>query len=370
MAKEGRDDAGELIKVSKLYTKTKSFFADASKSGRFWARRLISPMPHREVAVACLEHFRINRGIDFPLMGLKHHQPIEMPLDFNEGIPRRYDLDRLPTISLVTPSYNQSEMLERTIQSVLSQKYPKLQYVIQDGGSTDDSVKVIKKYESQLHYWESRSDEGQSHAIEMGFKNTDGEIMAWLNSDDILIPGALWQMAHFFRKHRNVDVAFGHRVIIDQHDRKIGQWVLPSNTHHYLKYADYLAQESVFWNRRIWNRVGGIDRSFRFAMDWDLFLRFKSAYGKFKRIGKFIGAFRIHDAQKTSSQIADIGAREMDLLRKRELGRVPESTEISKKLVWLYWRNYLIERAMSRGFYRIPTDFVQASLDANAHPIA
>ncbi|HMO91612.1 MAG TPA: glycosyltransferase family 2 protein [Pirellulaceae bacterium] len=316
----------------------------------------MSPAPHSEVALACLQHFHGNLGVRFPLMGLKHHHPVELPLDFEEAVPKRYNLKRLPTISIVTPSYNQAEMLERTIKSVLSQRYPKLQYVIQDGGSKDGSVDVIKKYESQLHHWESRSDEGQAHAIELGFKRTDGEVMAWLNSDDILMPGALWKMARFFQSGRRVDVAYGHRMIIDQHDRKVGQWLLPSNTHNYLKYADYLPQESVFWRRKIWDRVGGVDRKFRFAMDWDLFLRFKGAYGKFKRIGNFIGAFRVHDAQKTSAQIADVGAEEMNLLRKRELGRIPESLELTKKLVWLYWRNYFIERAMNRGLYRVDTD--------------
>jgi len=349
-----------------VFRKSKALLRRACRSSKSLGRHLISPTPHRQIAVACLEHMRVNRGVDFPLMGLKHHPPVELPLNFNDGIPTKFDKNRLPRISIVTPSYNQADMLERTIKSVLCQNYPNLQYVIQDGGSTDESVKVIRKYEDKLHYWESRADAGQSHAIELGFKHTDGEVMGWLNSDDILMPGSLWQLARFFNRHPNVDVAFGHRMIIDEWDQKIGQWVLPANTHHYLKYADYLAQESVYWTRRIWDRVGGIDRSFRFAMDWDLFLRFQGSFAKFKRIKHFIGAFRIHDSQKTSVQIADVGSREMDMLRKRELGRVPAQPEISKKLVWLYWRNYMIESAIRKGIYRIGSEPTQSSLPARS----
>ncbi len=324
------------------------------QSGKYWTQRLFSPSPHRELAVAALQHFQANKGLNIPLMGLKHHNPVDMPLDFSGSkMPRKIRQSRLPKISLVTPSYNQADMLERTILSVLSQGYPNLQYVIQDGGSTDGSVKVIRKYEGQLHYWESKPDKGQSHAIEMGFQQTDGEIMGWLNSDDILMPGALWDIAQHFIRHPKTDVAFGHRVIIDEQDRKIGQWVLPSTTHHYLPYADYLAQESVYWHRRIYERVNGIDPQFRFAMDWDLFLRFKRSTAKFRRIRSFIGAFRIHAAQKTSSIISDVGAQEMDILRERELGRIPGQIEISKKLIWLYWRNYFIEKAMKHGLYRV-----------------
>jgi len=336
-----------------MLRKARNTWAKHRQSFRFWSRQLASRAPHRQLAIAWLDHLRVNRGINFPLMGLRHHDPQDLSLDFYRQKPSWVRTADLPVISLVTPSFNQAEMLERTIQSVLSQKYPKLQYVIQDGGSTDGSVEIIKKYEHLLHNWESTRDEGQSHAIEMGFGKTDGQVMGWLNSDDILMPGSLWEIANFFRSNPRMDVAFGHRIIIDEQDRKIGQWVLPSNTHHYLPYADYLAQECVFWNRRIWDRVNGIDRSFRFAMDWDLFLRFRRAEGRFRRIPKFIGAFRIHEAQKTSAQIHDIGSQEMELLRARELGRVPEPRELSKRLVWLYWKNYLLESACRRGLFSL-----------------
>jgi len=344
--------------MANIFSRTRDWSRSVFDRVKTVSQHLASPSPHRQLAIAWLDHMRSNKGVDFPLLGLQHHRPQEMPLNFESVRLPAIREQSLPVISLVTPSYNQADMLERTIKSVLSQNYPRLQYVIQDGGSTDGSVKVIEKYASHLHHWESRPDGGQSQAIELGFRHTDGEIMGWLNSDDILMPGALWDIARFFQRRPSLDVAYGHRVIIDKQDRKIGQWVLPANTHCYLHYADYLAQESVYWTRRIWERAGGIDPSFRFAMDWDLFLRFRRSMGKFKRIHRFVGAFRIHESQKTSAQISEVGEQEMNLIRRRELGHVPEHSEISKRLVWLYWRNYMIERAVRGGFSRLQTQFV------------
>lgn len=332
---------------------TKQFLLRRKKSISYWMRQLGSRSPHRQVAVAWLDYLRTTRGVNFPLMGLSHHDPLELPTDRGGDMPASISMVGLPVISIVTPSYNQAHMLERTIRSVLDQNYPRLQFVVQDGGSKDHSVEIIKRYASRLHHWESCSDEGQAHAIQMGFARTTGDVMGWLNSDDILMPGALWDIARFFQKNKNVDVAYGHRVIIDEDDRKIGQWVLPANTHKYLPYADYLAQESVYWTRRIWDKVGGVDRSFQFAMDWDLFLRFWRASGRFQRIPKSIGAFRIHSAQKTSSIINDVGAREMDRLRRRELGHVPHPQELARQLIWLYWRNYAMDSANKMGLYRV-----------------
>ncbi len=278
-------------------------------SFRLWLRQLSSRGPHRQFAVAWLDHLRVNRGVTFPLMGLSHHPPrtSEHPAPYRS--PPVISMVGLPTISIVTPSYNQATMLERTIRSVLDQDYPQLQYVIQDGGSTDHSVDIIRRYASRLHHWDSRPDEGQAHAIQLGFARTDGQVMGWLNSDDILLPGALWEIARFFQKNPDVDVAYGHRLIIDEQDHEVGRWVLPANTHKYLPWADYLAQESVYWTRQIWDRVHGIDRSFQFAMDWDLFLRFRRASARFQRIPRMIGGFRLHENQKTAAQIADVGAQ-------------------------------------------------------------
>jgi len=158
--------------------------------------------------------------------------------------------------------------------------------------------------------------------------------MAWLNSDDILFPGAMAFVADFFVKNPEVDVVYGHRVLIDEEDREIGRWLLPPHDDKVLSWADFIPQETLFWRRLIWDKAGGrIDETFRFAMDWDLLLRFRDAGARFARLPAFLGAFRVHAQQKTTAGISDIGFAEMDRLRQRTLGRVPSRIEIRKAMV-------------------------------------
>jgi glycosyltransferase involved in cell wall biosynthesis len=234
-----------------------------------------------------------------------------------------------PLISLVTPSYNQGHFIERTICSVLDQEYPNLEYFIQDGGSTDETVDVLKRYQGQLTGWISEQDDGQSQAINRGFHRTRGEIMGWLNSDDLLLPGSLTRVADFFERHPDVDVVYGDRLLIDENDMEIGRWILPKHDSVVLSWVDYIPQETLFWRRSIWDKVGGtINESFRFAMDWDLIVRFRNKGARIVHIPSLLGAFRVHSSQKTSSMINEVGLREMDSIRLRELGRVPSWSEI------------------------------------------
>ncbi len=238
---------------------------------------------------------------------------------------------QLPKISIVTPSFRQGAYIERTIRSVLAQGYDPLEYFVQDGGSEDDTRAILERYSDRLSGWESRPDSGQSQAINRGFERTSGEIMAWLNSDDILLPGALATVADYLERHPAVDVVYGHRILIDEHDREIGRWTLPTHSDAVLSWADFVPQETLFWRRRIWDKVGGrVDESFRFAMDWDLLVRFREAGARFARIPRFLGGFRVHAQQKTSAGISDIGFQEMDRIRERVLGRVPSGMEVRR----------------------------------------
>lgn len=268
-----------------------------------------------------------------PKLGILNQHP---PREISPKIFRKVKLatDALPCISIVTPSYCQAKFLERTIKSVLDQNYSQLEYVIQDGGSSDDSCAIINRYADKLIHWESVPDNGQAHAINLGFAKTTGEIMAWLNSDDMLMPGALCHIANYFATHSDVDVVYGHRLLIDDNGKLIGRWVLPDHSDEVLSWADFIPQETLFWRRRIWDRVGGmLDESYQFAMDWDLLLRFRDARAKFARIPEFLGAFRVHESQKTSSVINEIGQKEMNMLRFRSLGRIPSSSEIKRNLL-------------------------------------
>ena len=207
---------------------------------------------------------------------LRNHSPRPLSLPPHYALPRI--LRSPPSISIVTPSFNQGHVLEETLRSVLDQRYPSLEYFVQDGGSTDASVEVLRRYGSRLTHWESAPDGGQSAAINLGMRRTTGDILAYLNSDDLLLPGSLAYVAEYFQSHPEVDVVYGHRVLIDESGREIGRWVLPPHDERAIAFADFIPQETMFWRRRAWERVGSrIDESFRFAMDWDLILRFRAA---------------------------------------------------------------------------------------------
>ncbi|MDR3491459.1 MAG: glycosyltransferase family 2 protein [Gammaproteobacteria bacterium] len=272
-------------------------------------------------------------------------RPLVIKKQYQDKIP----LINTPTISLVTPSFNQGEFIERTILSVIEQKYPALEYIIQDGGSNDNTQEVIQKYASSLKYWDSQKDNGQSHALNLGFEHATGEIMAYLNSDDILLPGTLAYVANYFTSNPNIDVIYGHRILIDEHDHEIGRWVLPPHNSKVLKWADYIPQETLFWRKSIWDKAGAqIDESFKFAMDWDLLLRFQKAGARFARLPRFLGAFRIHSHQKTSAQISKVGVDEMHRLRTRSHGRQVSHIEIKRNII-----PYLIKHIIFHKLYKI-----------------
>jgi glycosyltransferase involved in cell wall biosynthesis/GT2 family glycosyltransferase len=254
-----------------------------------------------------------------------------------------------PVISIVTPSYNQADFLERTIRSVLEQDYPRLEYIVQDGGSPDGTVDVLRRHAETLTRWESIPDRGQAHALNLGFRHATGEILAYLNSDDLLLPGALDHVARYFTAHPEVDVVYSHRVIIDPDDQEVGRWVLPPHDDEVLSWQDYVPQETLFWRRSIWERSGGrMDESFHFALDWDLLLRFREAGARFARLPRFLGAFRIHPRQKTSALFTQLYYPEIRRLRERCHGRPVPREEIRRAL-----RPYLRRQVLYHQLYRM-----------------
>ena len=284
-------------------------------------------------------------GLRPPLFKLRHHRPRPMRLP---GVYYRVDAPHDgPTISIVTPSYNQAQYLGRTIESVLSQGYGRLEYFVQDGGSGDGSVDVLRGYAGRFG-WVTEKDNGQADAINRAFRRTTGEVMAWLNSDDLLLPGTLAYVGRYFAENPEVDVIYGHRVLIDQDDAEIGRWVVPPHDGDTLRWVDTIPQETMFWRRRIWDRVGGVDASFQFAMDWDLILRFLEAGARFVRVPRFLGAFRVHQDQKTLSRAADLGRPEIRKLRERTLGRVPTKSQIARRM-----SGYLATHLVLHAGYRL-----------------
>jgi glycosyltransferase involved in cell wall biosynthesis len=236
-------------------------------------------------------------------------------------------------ISVVTPSFNQVAFLAQTMGSVLGQTGCDPEYVVQDGGSTDGSTQLIRRESSRLSTWSSERDSGQADAIAKGFAKTAGapeDLMAWINSDDFYLPGALAFVASYFARHPEVDVLYGHRIVVDESSREIARWFLPPHHHEVLRLYDFVPQETLFWRRRIWDQVGGLDSSFQFAMDWDLLLRFQTAGAKIVRVPYFLACFRVHGAQKTTARMRDLGQKEIDLLRKRTFGRTLEPQDLEQ----------------------------------------
>jgi Glycosyl transferase family 2 len=292
------------------------------------------------------------RQLTAPRIGrLRHHPPTPLlvPTSYFTTEPLR----PAPTISIVTPSFGQGGFIERTLYSVVSQNYPALEYVVQDGGSTDDTVDVLRRYERALSRWASEPDQGQGDAINRGFADTTGEIMAYLNSDDLLLPGSLAHVASYFAAHPEVDVVYGNRVMIDEHDRQVGVWVLPPHDDAELALLDFVPQETLFWRRRAWEAAGGqIDPGLSFAIDWDLLLRLRESGARMVHLPRFLGAFRVHDEQKTAIWL-DQCLIECDALRLRVHGRAISHDEALARAT-PYLHRHVAHHTWHRLLARLP----------------
>jgi len=202
-----------------------------------------------------------------------------------------------PEISVVTPTYNQGDYIEETIRSVLLQNYPNLQYVIIDGGSTDGTVDIIRKYEPWLDHWVSEKDRGQTHAINKGFSRATGDILAWINSDDIYMPNALQTVAGAFAEYP-ADFIYG-RAMWEYPDgcRKIEALRYPDPALHYLK--NWVSQPAAFWTRNLWEKAGPLDESFFICMDLDFWIKIAHAGFRMEGIDKVLASFRVREDAKT-----------------------------------------------------------------------
>ncbi len=246
----------------------------------------------------------------------------------------------IPSISIVTPSYQHGRFLEWTIRSVLRQDFPKLEYIVMDGGSTDQTQEILSHYSRHLSHVESAKDNGQADAVARGFAHTSGEIMAYLNSDDLLAPGALEFVARFFEQNPTVDALYSHRVFIDENNRVTGYWLLPRHRDWLMKRWDYIPQETCFWRRRAYEQAGGVDATFQFALDYDLFVRMM-ARGKLARVDRFLGAFRQHPASKTAQLREGHVHSEVDRVRREHRIWMPRGHGLGELAVnrWIGMRS-------------------------------
>ncbi|MEM6265761.1 MAG: glycosyltransferase family 2 protein [Bacteroidota bacterium] len=207
----------------------------------------------------------------------------------------------LPKISIVTPSYNQAQFIEDTMQSVLGQRYPNLEYIVMDGGSNDGSADLIQRCEDQLAHWQSAKDDGQAAAINEGFALATGDILAWLNSDDMYMPGALKHIAALLDVSKP-QIAFGNCIHI--HHEKHTAWGSKVPQRHAtldLRAYDYLIQPSCFWTRKAWETTGQLNTDLNFSFDWDWFLRAQQKQVTFIPTPEYLSCYRIHSEHKTGT---------------------------------------------------------------------
>lgn len=243
----------------------------------------------------------------------------------------------LPKISVVTPSYNQAEFLEEAILSVLNQDYPNIEYIVVDGGSTDGSVDIIRKYQNRLAWWVSEPDKGMYDALNKGFSRTTGEIMAWLNSDDKYTPWAFHVVGDILSALPEIEwVTTLYPLAWDEYGRAVRCYCRDGYSRQgFFRgenlpgagwYArEYIQQESTFWRRALWERAGGcVDPSLRLAGDFELWARFWR-HGELYCVATPLGGYRMHKNQKTASMMGEYRREANDALRKyggRPYGRL------------------------------------------------
>jgi len=261
-----------------------------------------------------------------------------------------------PKVSIITPSYNQGQFLEETILSVLNQDYPNLEYIIIDGGSTDNSVEIIKKYQDRIAYWVSEPDKGQSDAINKGFRIATGDILAWLNSDDLYLPGAISAAVSYMQDRHDVSCIIGDQETIGPE----GEYLctvknIPFNFCRTLYGGSMIPQPSTFFTRKALDIAGYLDTSLQYQMDYDFFLRMAYKGIRFGIIERPLAAFRLHHMSKTVSEYSNKVKQANYIVRQRFsklwLGNAQLTQILFESLKWIFkCETYLIRIITRKDF--------------------
>ncbi|MDB5805461.1 MAG: Family 2 glycosyl transferase [Betaproteobacteria bacterium] len=258
-----------------------------------------------------------------------------------------------PRISLVTCSYQQGRYLDATMRSVLDQAYPDLEYIVIDGGSSDESAAVIRAHERELAYWVSEPDRGQTDALIKGFNRAGGEIFGWLCSDDLLMPGALQKVADFFATHPQVAAVYGDALWIDA----AGGYIRPKREMGFNRFVflfdhNYIAQPSMFWRRDLYERVRGLDRDFNLAMDADLWERF-SRHTQIAHLPEYLSCMRYYPEQKTRAMRPQGRLEDARIRARSALARLPGATPLLQPLARL---QRVLAKGLAGGYWGGPAD--------------
>lgn len=242
-----------------------------------------------------------------------------------------------PLITIITPSLNQGEFIRQTIDSVLSQRYPNLEYWVIDGGSSDDTIDILKSYGNKIH-WISEKDHGQADAINKGFKLAKGEIIAWVNSDDFYAPGSIKKAVDYFLANPNIDCLYGDMNFVDHEGKqpKVCTYLSDFSLLRLLKYC-YICQPSTFFRRNVVKRLGPLDTRYQYVFDYDYWLRIgELTPGRIKRV--HLGALanlRTYKERKTEAGLVPMRSEVIKLMLKHGYWYAPAILES----LWLILKN-------------------------------
>ncbi|GEO11239.1 glycosyltransferase family 2 protein [Segetibacter aerophilus] len=249
-------------------------------------------------------------------------------------------------ISVITPSFNQGKYIEETILSVINQGYSNLEYIIIDGGSTDNTIEIIKKYENKISYWVSEKDSGQSEAINKGFKIATGDILCWLNSDDIFLSNALNIVSSFFINNKEYQVVNGYLVIIDQFSNILDNLVTLRQKEWYARRGVYyVSQPSMFWRKEVLQKVGFLRNDFQASMDREFLIRIFQNNIRIGQIKKLLAGFRVHDTSKSAA-----GWENKDYIRDLAMIKEIHGNQYGGEPLLFYKLVYGLEKFL-RGIY-------------------
>lgn len=222
-----------------------------------------------------------------------------------------------PVVSIITPSFNQGEFIAQTVNSVLTQDYSHIEYLVMDGGSSDDTIRVLNSYGDQVR-WYSEKDDGQSHAINKGWQMSRGEILSWLNSDDLLYPGAVSSVMRVFQQYPDVIGVYGNCHYVDQNSEVIGQYATqPWSYAELLKSAtNFIPQPSLFLRRRVLERAGWLNEKLHYVMDYELCLRL-GQHGIIRYLPQTLAALRLHRDAKSLSAVSAFGTELVAVIKEQ-----------------------------------------------------
>lgn len=241
-----------------------------------------------------------------------------------------------PLVTIITPSFNQGQFLESTIQSVIQQDYQNLEYMIIDGDSEDQSRKILQKYTQNIDYWCSEPDNGQAHAINKGLKIAKGELLGWLNADDILLPNTVSLVVSTFQNNPEIDVVYGHLKRLNQYGVEIPTPILPKDKVEFSKKLIIgecvVNQPGSFWRRRAMEKVGLLDESLRYGLDYEYWIRLALAGAIFKRLPNTVANFRLSEGSKTVGETEAMAIEQLEILtRVLQTNNLPLKIGISMK---------------------------------------